>query len=95
MSTFGPAYDERQDGLRIRKQIEVIREVMLVNAWLTLADISRITGYPESSCSADLRHLRKQTFGAYRVDKRRRTSGTWEYQVRKPEPQQKVMEFAA
>ena len=93
MSTFGPSYDERVDGARVRRQMEDIRDYMvyLSNysepfAWRTLAEISKALDYPEASVSAQLRHLRKERFGAYQVDKRRRTSGTWEYRVLPPPP---------
>ena len=87
MSTYGPAYSEGKDGKRIRKQHEVIRDYMLSQEWRNLADISYVTGIPEASVSAQLRHLRKLRFGSHDVEKRRRgDSGTWEYRVRKPEP---------
>ena len=40
----------------------------------------------EGSISAQFRHLRKQRFGAYAVEKRRRqpAGGTWEYRVTAP-----------
>lgn len=89
MGTYGPAYEERLDGHRIRKQHEVVRDLMLDGAWRTLPEIARLTDYPEASISAQLRHLRKERFGAYTVEKRRRDGpghGTWEYRVRPPRP---------
>jgi hypothetical protein len=51
--------------------------------WRTLAELSRATGIPEASASADLRHLRKSRFGGHTVNKRRRQpeGATWEYQL--------------
>ena len=87
MSTFGPAYEEAKDGKRIKKQHEVIRDFMLENTnWFTLAELHSLLQYPEASISAQLRHLRKEKFGSYKVDKRRRTVGTWEYHIEKPKP---------
>ena len=87
MSTFGPAYDPELDGERIDKQHERIRDWMLKRGWVTLAEIATILGYPEASVSAQLRHLRKERFGCYVVDKRRRSeTGTWEYRVLAPLP---------
>ncbi len=64
------------DAEDLRTQVEVIRDVMLsasdCNTWLTLHEIAEMTRYGEASISAQLRHLRKPTFGGYRVDKRRR-----------------------
>ena len=97
MSTFGPAYDPRLDGVRLRTQLAVIREVMLAAAgcnpeasrWYTLRELAEITGYGEASISAQLRHLRKPQFGGYVVEKRRRpeglrAAGVWEYRLRLP-----------
>jgi hypothetical protein len=69
---------------RLQNQNEAIRELMLDGKWRTLRDIAETTGYPEASVSAQLRHLRKERFGSYRVDKRRVSNtavGLWEYQV--------------
>ena len=82
MSTYGPSYDEKLDGKRIMKQRDMIKVFMLVTGgWWTLAEISEILHDPEASISAQLRHLRKPQFGSYKVEKRRRTQGTWEYKV--------------
>lgn len=93
MSTFGPAYERAADGARLRTQMEVVREVMLgasdCGAWLTLREIEALTRYPQASISAQLRHLRKRTFGSYIVEKRRRGApgrGVWEYRLLPPRP---------
>jgi hypothetical protein len=80
-------------------QMERVRNFMLRGEefgggsapWRTLGEIARVTRYPEASVSAQLRHLRKQRFGGYRVKKRLRRSDagereiqrgpTWEYRV--------------
>jgi hypothetical protein len=81
-----PLFDQRCgptvepcDNPRLTKQHEVVRDLMLDGAWRTLAEIETLTGYPQASISAQLRHLRKERFGGYRVPKRRRSEGTWEY----------------
>src|SRR5579864_4988484 len=76
----GPGYDKRLDGARLNRQRERIRDWMLArNDWKTLAEIRLALDYPESSISAQLRHLRKMRFGSHRVWKRRRNGkGTWE-----------------
>lgn len=86
-STFGPAYEAAIDGPRIARQHEQIRDLCITGYWRTLSEIAKLTGYPEASVSAQLRHLRKPAFGEYIVDKRRRDgAGLWEYQVRRPGP---------
>jgi len=86
MSTFGPAFDEALDGKRVRTQMVRLRDYMLkYSAWSTLQSISLVLGYPQASVSAQLRHLRKQQFGSYQVDKvRLDKGGTWLYRVRPP-----------
>jgi len=84
-----------QNGDRVPTQLEVLRQVMLLAAqydsWMTLEELARKTRFPETSISAQLRHLRKAKHGAYRVDKRRREwqealrtnakERVWEYKV--------------
>jgi hypothetical protein len=66
--------DRADNGNRPPLQREVLREVMLsaseCNAWLTLEQLARMTGYPQASISAQLRHLRKEDYGSYRLEKR-------------------------
>ena len=90
-STYGPAYEAAYDGARLRTQTEIIRDVMLSAAecatWLTLREIELLTYFPQASISAQLRHLRKRSFGGWAVEKRRRgpaATGLWEYRVLSP-----------
>ena len=63
------------------------------DTWLTLEDLAKLTNYPPASISAQLRHLRKQEFGGYEVQKRHRVSGrilhgedfgtVWEYRLQR------------
>ena len=97
MTTFGPAYDERLDGRRLHRQMDRIRDFMLGlgkrGLWLTLREISLDLSYPEASVSAQLRHLKKARFGGYQMNKRRRSKGTWEYQVLEPLPKEEQMQL--
>jgi len=89
MSTFGPAFNEKKDGDRIRQQMQAIHNLCSDGIWRTLGVISKALGYPEASVSAQLRHLRKEKFGAFVVKKRRVTeTGLWEYQLLDPDPHQ-------
>lgn len=81
---------------RVPTQLEVLRGVLSLAAqfdsWMTLGELARKTNFPEASISAQLRHLRKEQHGAYRVEKRRRSweealrsnakEKVWEYQLR-------------
>ena len=86
MSTMGPAYDPLVDEPDLTDQRNKIKTLMLgLECWATLQEIAGQLGYPEASVSAQLRHLRKEQFGGYQVDKRRREGQrVWEYRVRPP-----------
>src|SRR5215831_1414341 len=80
-----------------RRQRDVLCDVMLgatqCGTWLTLEELAKLTHYPPASISAQLRHLRKQEFGGYEVEKRQRLAGRilqgedfgtiWEYRLQR------------
>ncbi len=83
----GPAYDPELDQVRLTGQCLRIFGCMHDGRWRTLGEIQAVTSDPESSISAQLRHLRKRRFGGYQVDKRRRgepRAGLWEYRLHVP-----------
>jgi len=65
----------------------------IYDAWMSLEELANKTRYPQASISAQLRHLRKQQYGGFVVEKRRRKweeakktsvrEKVWEYQVRR------------
>jgi hypothetical protein len=84
----GPAYDPETDKDRLASQLGRIYDCMKDHAWRTLEEIHGRTGEPAASISAQLRHLRKPRFGAYRVEKRHRgdpSHGCFEYRVLPPD----------
>jgi len=83
----GSVYDPMYDETRLKKQIGRVFACMCVGEWRTLSEITTLTGDPESSISAQLRHLRKPRFGSYRVEKRPRGdrgAGLFEYRILPP-----------
>ncbi len=92
---MGKTKQKETEGVQLRKQREVIRDVMLsagqCATWLTLDELAKLTHYPPASISAQLRHMRKPRFGGYEVAKRCRTTNkamrpegfgaVWEYSV--------------
>jgi len=77
----GPV-DTKIDFDRLQGQTRDIYNLMSDGIYRTLGEIKNITGYPEASISAQLRHLRKLRFGGNTVNKQRRgDGGTWEYQL--------------
>lgn len=73
--------DDASRADRLAAQLVRIRDLMLDGRWRSLVAIEQVTGYPQASISAQLRHLRKRRFGSYRVEKRHVEHGLWEYRV--------------
>lgn len=80
----GSDYSEPLDKKRLTGQIKRVFNTMKDGKFRTLREIEVITGDPQASISAQLRHLRKDRFGGYTLNKRRRDSaikGLFEYQL--------------
>jgi hypothetical protein len=80
----GPEYDPKYDQARLTGQILRIFNVMRDGRWRTLGEIEALTGDPQASISAQLRHLRKKRFGAHivlRLPRGDREHGLFEYQL--------------
>ncbi len=80
----GSDYVPRFDLKRLTGQALKIFTAMQDGTFRTLAEIAQITGYGESSISAQLRNFRKQSFGGHQVSKRprgERVNGLWEYKL--------------
>jgi hypothetical protein len=79
----GPDYNAEIDNPRLVKQLKRIYDVMKDGQWRTLHEIHSLTLDPEASISAQLRHLRKERFGAYIINRRRKSDsiGLYEYQL--------------
>jgi hypothetical protein len=78
-----------RDQDRLAKQIVRIRDLMLDSQWRTLREIARDTRAPEASVSAQLRHLRKERYGSYLVERRARIDrrvGLFEYRLVRGQP---------
>lgn len=77
----GADYVPERDDVRLSGQLLRIIDCMKSGQWRTLASIARITGDPEASISAQLRHLRKPRFGGHTVERRHLGRGLYEYRV--------------
>ena len=83
----GSDYDPQFDNARLTGQIKRVYNLMIDGNWRTLSEIEAITGDPQASISAQLRHLRKERFASHIVNKRsrgERVVGLYEYQLLKP-----------
>ena len=65
--------------VRLTGQLLDVFEFMNRGGKYTLARISEVTGHPPASVSAQLRHLRKERFGAYDVLKEHIGGGLYLY----------------
>lgn len=80
----GSDYVPALDDTRLLSQLGRVYNVMSDGNWRTLSEIAAITGDPEASISAQLRHLRKQRFGGHIVEKQprgERARGLYEYRL--------------
>lgn len=80
----GPDYVPELDQSRLTGQTLRVFSLMKDGVYRTLDEIAAQTGDPSASVSAQLRHLRKERFGAHQVLKQRRGrpgSGLFEYRL--------------
>lgn len=80
----GSDYDPKFDDERLKGQIKRIYKLMIDGKWRSLEEIENETGDPQSSISAQLRHLRKERFGSHIVEKKargERINGLFEYRL--------------
>jgi|GEM_PF-3245597 hypothetical protein len=65
--------------------LHVLRIAAQYETWVTLAELADKTRFPPASISAQLRHLRKEKYGAWKVERRKREWVTkelvWEYRL--------------
>lgn len=75
----GPDFDPERDQARLTGQLLDIFDLMKDGKKRTVEEIAERTGHPETSVSAQLRHLRKPRFGGYCVERTRvgNTSYYW------------------
>jgi len=81
----GSNYNPADDDERLKKQLGRVFVAMSDGKWHTLRWIAKVTGDPQSSVSADLRHLRKQRHGSWIIDKRNKGGGLFLYRMRNPD----------
>ena len=81
-ATFdGADYDHKRDSARLTSQIETIFNLMRDGKFRSVAEIGRLTGYPENSIQAQLRNLRKARFGSHTLNRKHIKNGFNLYQI--------------
>lgn len=77
----GADYVPARDDARLTNQLKRVFSVISNGHWYTLATISELTGDPAASVSAQLRHLRKERFGAHTITKKHVGGGLYVYRL--------------
>lgn len=77
----GDDYNHTRDYSRLKGQILDIFDLMKDGKWRSLAEIEEITGHGQSSVSAQLRNLRKDKFGSYKVERVHVQNGFYKYRL--------------
>ena len=77
----GADYQPERDNERLSGQLQRIFDCMKGGQWRTLPEIARLTGDPEASISAQLRHLRKPRVGSHTVNREYIADGLYRYQL--------------
>lgn len=73
--------DEAARKKRLRGQMLDVFNAVRDGEEYTLAELSRQTGHPPASISAQLRHLRKERFGSYIINKNHKGRGLYFYRL--------------
>tara|TARA_R100001510_G_C7653650_1_gene211965 strand:+ start:3249 stop:3587 length:339 start_codon:yes stop_codon:yes gene_type:complete len=77
----GDDYKKNRDEKRLRGQILRVFNCVKDGEWKALRVIAQTTNDPEASVSAQLRNLRKERFGGYKIEKRYIKNGLYEYRM--------------
>lgn len=77
----GSDYIHDRDALRLTEQIGRVFDAMKDGRPHTLTELETITGDPQASISAQLRHLRKPRFGRWIIEKEYRGDGLYAYKI--------------
>jgi hypothetical protein len=77
----GAGYSPSRDNNRLKNQLARIFALMKDGHWRTLREIAGQTNDPETSVSAQLRHMRKRRFGGHLVKRRHVRRGLYQYQL--------------
>tara|TARA_R100001594_G_scaffold21754_4_gene42045 strand:- start:1291 stop:1614 length:324 start_codon:yes stop_codon:yes gene_type:complete len=75
----GDDYQSDRDKPRLTRQVDAVRMYMEGKKNVTLRQIAKDLGYPESSISAQLRNLRKKRFGGRTVTREYVRLGLYNY----------------
>lgn len=92
LSFDGPA--TKADVPRLTGQIRRVAKAMQDGRWYTLGAVALVTGDPEASISAQMRHLRKDRFGGSIVERRYELNGLYSYRLTLSNRTRELLEVA-
>jgi len=77
----GSDYEQERDAPRLSSQFKRVFDLMQDGEWRALREIADLTGDPEASVSAQLRHMRKERFGSHVIEKKYIENGLYHYRL--------------
>jgi hypothetical protein len=77
----GADYIPERDNPRLGSQLQRVFALVADGKWRSLQDMSDLTGDPQASISAQLRHLRKPRFGSWNVERKYMGDGLYLYRL--------------
>jgi hypothetical protein len=69
---------QREKSTGISRLLAALRAA---DAHLSLPELHQLTNDPLASISANIRNLKKEKYGAHRIDRRIRSGNLWEYRL--------------
>jgi hypothetical protein len=81
----GADYVPERDDARLTSQMKRVFSAIEDGQWRALHELAKITGDPEASISAQLRHLRKPRFGSYTIERSHVRHGLYLYRLKLPQ----------
>jgi len=90
----GTDYIPVRDARRLATQHLRVKQAAIrwPGGWFTMQKLAAVLGEPAGSVERQVRYLRGKRFGAYTVEKRHRSRGTFEYRVHRPSAQREMFE---
>ena len=77
----GADYCKKRDYKRLKLQLERIFYLMNKGKWRTLSEIGTLVNASTASVSAQLRNLRKPSFGGFTVERKHIENGLYKYRL--------------
>lgn len=77
----GESYCQDRDHGRLRRQLNLVYQIMSDNGWHTLRELAEAVGCEPQSASARIRDLRKEQYGGHQIERERVEGGLFKYRL--------------